>query len=136
MCGLEYDPLPGYRDCMSSFAGILEQVARPVQSRALWRAMFAMIISAALALSLMQMPCCDGFAAESSVAVENIDLGPQNPSHVPAGHCDHCLVHVAFPQFVNPIEVRIEFGSAATTLPNDAAPASVAGLPLFKPPRA
>jgi hypothetical protein len=123
---------------MQALVPAMNRIARLVTSRAAWRAVFALTISAALMLSLMQMPCCDSVLAEGPVTVTDIaaDLGHQKSSHVPAGHCDHCLVHVAFEPFVSPAEGRVEFASAAPTLPNDAAPASVAGLPLFKPPRA
>ena len=130
---------------MQAVLAAMNRIARPVTSQAGWRAVFALTISAALVFSLMQMPCCDDVLAEGPATVADIAADPghqntshshQKSSHVPAGHCDHCLVHVAFEPFVSLAEGRVEFASVAPTLPNDAAPASVAGLPLFKPPRA
>ncbi len=109
-----------------------------------WRAAFVVTLSVALVLSLVRVPCCDG-AADDGVAIEWVAAanpadaanGPQpSPAHLPAGQCDHCLAHVAFQPFANLAESRVEFASVTVALPNDAAPLSIAGLPLFKPPRA
>jgi hypothetical protein len=124
---------------MQTLVATMNRFTHQAMSRMAWRTVFAVVMSVALVLSLMQMPCCDGLLAEGPAAIENIaaDAGQQKPSHHgPAVHCDHCLVHVAFAPFVTLAEGRIEFASIALTLPNDAAPVSVAGLPLFKPPRA
>ena len=109
-----------------------------------------MTVMLVLVVSLMQLPCCEVFASEASVAaattVSGVDaadvivkqaaeLPAQKSSHTPATHCDHCLAHVAFQPFFTAVASRVDFISIAVALPNDAAPAGVAGLPLFKPPR-
>jgi len=131
---------------------IWRRLSRP----AAWRTAFAVAISAALVVSLVRMPCCDGLTAEGAVTVAAFavtDAGtgivdvaeavadaavdwPAQSSHGPIAHCDHCLVHVSFEPFANGPYGLIEFTTTSVTLPNDAAPAGVAGPPLFEPPRA
>lgn len=137
LADLEIPPLPGYPVPMRSLFARLSSKVRLIA----WRAVFAVAISAALVLSLTQMPCGDSMLADGPATIETAlsDAGTsphQTPSHQRAAHCDHCLVHVAFQPFATLAEGRVEFASVKVTLPNDAAPVSVAGLPLFKPPRA
>lgn len=93
-----------------------------------------------LLLSLFHCANCDiAFAdPDSATIVANLDTtashdGPSE-QQLPA-HSGHCLSHVA----AQPLAVTLiptELGHQAFTIGCEQSPASLAGLPLFKPPRA
>jgi hypothetical protein len=93
-----------------------------------------------LLLSLFHCANCDlAFAgADSATIASNLDTTPSHDGpgeqQLPA-HSGHCLSHVAAQSSAIPL-IPMDLGYRAFAIGCDQSPASVAGLPLFKPPRA
>lgn len=97
------------------------------------------MLTIGLLLSLMRCACCDlPFANDGPaivVAIPDPGLSPDLPEHPLPPHCGQCLSHITTPR------------AASAVWPADAMPAALsfeyvgplselAGLPLFRPPRA
>ena len=99
---------------------------------------FVLALTLGLLLSLIH--CAgDGFALASDTAAVTManDTGttPDLPDQLLPAHSGHCLSHVtaqAATQIASPADLPLPAPGFACS----AAPASLAGLPLFKPPRA
>ncbi len=99
---------------------------------------FVLLLTVGLLLSLLHCTGCGfAFAKTDAATISKIDPGsaPDTPEQQLPCHSGHCLSHVAAQ------------AAAAVTLPADLVlrtrafgreqfPAALAGLPLFKPPRA
>jgi hypothetical protein len=105
----------------------------------LGRLPLVVLLTIGLLVSLLH--CVDGafsFAKVDSV-VMTIPTGPGStpdvPEHLSPCHSGHCLSHVT----AQPVTVAIVPADHAVRLPASGRaqfPATIAGLPLFKPPRA
>jgi hypothetical protein len=97
------------------------------------------MLTIGLLLSLMHCACCDlPFANDGPaivVAIPDPGASPDLPEHRLQPHCAQCLSHITTPR------------AASAVWPADATPAAptfghvrplsgLAGLPLFRPPRA
>lgn len=106
--------------------------------RRLRRLPFVLALTLGLLLSLIH---CAGdgfaFAAGGPAAVTMDDHGaPQDlPDQQLPAHSGHCLSHVTA-QAVSSIGSPADLPRRAPAIARTEAPASIAGLPLFKPPRA
>lgn len=92
-----------------------------------------------LLASLIHCGSCDLAVAGSSPVVVAMDsdggASPDTPDHAPAFHCGHCLSHVTSePAFV--VQIPADISHHALRIGREQTLASLAGLPLFKPPRA
>lgn len=92
-----------------------------------------------LLLSLFHCASCDiAFAGSGSAAIAaNLDTSPSHdlPEQQLPGHSGHCLGHVtAQPTAVTPVPA--DLSHRPYMIGCEQSPASLARLPLFKPPRA
>lgn len=92
-----------------------------------------------LLASLIHCGSCDPAIAGSNTTVVAMDFDgttpPDTPDHKMPGHCGHCLNHVTGqPAFV--VSLPADLSHQAPPLGREQTLASLAGLPLFKPPRA
>ena len=106
--------------------------------RRLRRLPFVLALTLGLLLSLIH--CAgDGFAlaAGGSAAVTMNDHGasPDVPDQQLPAHSGHCLSHINA-QAMATISTPADLPRRAPAIARTEAPASIAGLPLFKPPRA
>jgi len=110
--------------------------------RAFWRVPMSVIAALAVLVSLLHYHCAVAGELNSTqitAAATALYTPPaDNSDHqspAQSGHCVHCLCHAGF-QFVALDSIPIQFSDTAYLLMASRAPGSVAGLPLFKPPRA
>ena len=106
--------------------------------RRLRRLPFVLALTFGLLLSLIH--CAgDGFAlaAHGATMVTTSDSGttPDLPDQLLPAHSGHCLSHVTA-QAMTLVASPAELPLPAPGFARSPAPASLAGLPLFKPPRA
>jgi len=92
-----------------------------------------------LLVSLIHCAGCEtAFAGNDSVIV-TIDHGstpsPDGPDNKMPAHCGHCLSHVTA-QPLSVVQIPTDVSHHAPPLGRDQMLTSLAGLPLFKPPRA
>lgn len=92
-----------------------------------------------LLASLIHCGSCDPAIAGSNTTVVAMDFDgtapPDTPDHKMPGHCGHCLNHVTGqPAFV--VSLPADMSHQAPPAGCEQTLASLAGLPLFKPPRA
>jgi hypothetical protein len=92
-----------------------------------------------LLASLIHCGSCDLAVAGSSSTVISMDSDgttpPDTPDHKMPVHCGHCLNHVTGqPTFV--VQLPADVSHHAPRIGREQTLASLAGLPLFKPPRA
>jgi hypothetical protein len=100
---------------------------------------FALLLIIGLLLSLIHCAGCgQTFASSNEPAmVMNIDDGsaPDTPEQQLPCHSGHCLSHVTAQQ-VAAMALPADLIPRAPSFGQEQYPASLAGLPLFKPPRA
>lgn len=100
---------------------------------------FVMLLTVGLLFSLIHCAGCEfDFAdADTSTVVLNLDYGsaPSTPEQQFPCHCGHCLSHVTV-QHVTPVTEPAGLITRAPSFGQQQSPATLAGLPLFKPPRA
>jgi hypothetical protein len=100
---------------------------------------FVVLLTVGLLLSLIHCAGCDlGFSSTSTTAVAtNIDRGPapDTPEQQLPCHSGHCLSH-ATAQLVAAAVTPADLIPRAPMFGQEQFPAALAGLPLFKPPRA
>jgi hypothetical protein len=98
-----------------------------------------LVLALTFGLLLSLMHCAgDGFAlaGSSSVAMTNDTGAPLDvPDQQLPAHSGHCLSHVTA-QAVTIVTSPADLPLRAPVFAGDQTPASLAGLPLFKPPRA
>ena len=98
-----------------------------------------LMLTLGLLLSLIHCAGCGiAFAAADSVAVMTAsDAGapPDLPDQQLPAHSGHCLSHVTA-QTSAAIDLPADLGPRAPAYGQQRLPAALAGLPLFKPPRA
>ena len=106
--------------------------------RRLRRLPFVLALTLGLLLSLIH--CAgDGFAfaagGPAAVTINDHGAAPDVPDQQLPAHSGHCLSHVTA-QAVSAISSPADLPRRAPAIAPTEAPASLAGLPLFKPPRA
>lgn len=106
--------------------------------RRLRRLPFVLALTLGLLLSLIH--CAgDGFAfADSSpaaIAMNHNGAPPDLPDQQLPAHSGHCLSHVTA-QAVTTVSSPADLPQRTPAIARTEAPAALAGLPLFKPPRA
>ena len=119
------------------------QVSETVTGAKNWsrlrRLPFVLLLTVGLLLSLIQCTGCDlGFARANSTSVAmNLDQGsaPDTPEQQLPCHSGHCLSHVTA-QHVAAVVTPADLIPRAPSFGQEQSPRSLAGLPLFKPPRA
>ena len=105
----------------------------------LGRLPFVLLLTVGLLLSLIHCAGCDlpfTNAANSTVAA-NIDQGstPNIPEQQLPCHSGHCLSHVTA-QHISAVALPADMILRTPSFGQQQSPATLAGLPLFKPPRA
>ncbi len=92
-----------------------------------------------LLASLIHCANCEPALADSGSTVVAMDFDgttpPDAPDHKTPVHCGHCLSHVTG-QATFVVQIPAEVSHQATPIGREQTPASLAGLPVFKPPRA
>lgn len=100
---------------------------------------FVLLLTLGLLLSLIHCAGCElNFAKADAVTVAiNLEHGtaPDMPEQQLPCHSGHCLSHVTA-QTVASDALPASFGPGAPSFGREQFPAALAGLPLFKPPRA
>jgi hypothetical protein len=100
---------------------------------------FVLLLTVGLLVSLIHCAGCDlGFSGTNTTAVAmNLDRGPapDTPEQQLPCHSGHCLSHVTA-QHVAAIVTPADLIPRAPSFGQEQFPATLAGLPLFKPPRA
>jgi hypothetical protein len=137
MRGLEIDRRESFTDkTMTQFGSMTSN--QQIGSR-LGRLPLIVLLTVGLLLSLLH--CTDSafsFTKVDSVVVTmNTEQGspPDMPEHLSPCHSGHCLSHVT----AQPVTATLIPADQAVRLPalgREQFPATIAGLPLFKPPRA
>lgn len=99
---------------------------------------FVLMLTIGLLLSLIHCAGCGlAFASADTPAVTmSNDAGspPDMPDQQLPAHCGHCLSHVTAQVFAT-IDVAVDLIPHLLVFGQEQSPASLAGLPLFKPPR-
>ena len=107
--------------------------------RRLGRLPFVLLLTVGLLLSLIHCAGCGpAFAGTgSAVVMTNSDWGsaPDTPEQQLPCHSGHCLSHVAA-QAATVVELPADLIPRTLAFGREQSPAALAGLPLFKPPRA
>jgi hypothetical protein len=92
-----------------------------------------------LLASLIHCANCEPALAGSNATVVAMDFDgttpPDAPDHKMPMHCGHCLSHVTG-QTTFVVQIPADVSHHAPPLGREQTLASLAGLPLFKPPRA
>jgi hypothetical protein len=105
----------------------------------LGRLPFVLVLTVGLLLSLLHCTGCGlAFAkTDAATVMTNIDSGsaPDTPEQQLPCHSGHCLSHVAA-QAVAAATLPADLVLHALAVGREQFPAALAGLPLFKPPRA
>jgi hypothetical protein len=99
---------------------------------------FVLLLTVGLLLSLLHCTGCGfAFAKTDAATISKIDSGsaPDTPEQQLPCHSGHCLSHVAA-QAAATVTLPTEPVLRARTFGREQFPAALAGLPLFKPPRA
>jgi hypothetical protein len=116
-----------------------ESVAGATTGSRLGRLPFVLLLTVGLLLSLIHCTGCGlGFtSANATAVVMNLDQGsaPDTPEQQLPCHSGHCLSHVAA-QHVATVVTPAGLIPHAPSFGQQQSPRSLAGLPLFKPPRA
>jgi hypothetical protein len=105
----------------------------------LGRLPFVLLLTVSLLVSLMHCAGCDlGFiSAKPTTVAMDIDQGPtqDTPEQQLLCHSGHCLSHVTV-QHVAAVLTPADLISRSPSFGQEQTPPALAGLPLFKPPRA
>lgn len=115
--------------------------ARPSTGRSGQRRRLSLVLALMIGLlaSLIHCGSCDPVIVGSNTAVVAMDFDgtspPDAPDHKMPFHCGHCLSHVTGqPTFV--VQLPADVSHHVPRIGREQTLASLAGLPLFKPPRA
>ena len=118
---------------------LAENMTREDLGSRIARLPFVLLLTLGLLFSLIHCAGCEfDFAnAGPSTVILNLDQSsvPNTPEQQFPCHCGHCLSHVTFQHFAA-ITVPAGLIPRAPSFGQQQSPASLAGLPLFKPPRA
>ena len=105
----------------------------------LGRLPFVLLLTVGLLVSLIHCAGCDlGFTSANATAIAmNLDQGsaPDTPEQQLPCHSGHCLSHVNA-QLAAAVVTPAGLIPRAPSFGQEQSPRSLAGLPLFKPPRA
>jgi hypothetical protein len=105
----------------------------------LGRLPFVLLLTVGLLLSLLHCTGCGPafVKTDAAVVITNLDSGavPDTPEQQLPCHSGHCLSHVAA-QAVAVVTLPADLVLRALVVGREQSPAALAGLPLFKPPRA
>jgi hypothetical protein len=105
----------------------------------LGRLPFVLLLTVGLLLSLLHCAGCGPAFAKTDAAtvITNIDSGsaPDTPEQQLPCHSGHCLSHAAA-QAVAVVTLPADLVLRTPAVSREQFPAALAGLPLFKPPRA
>jgi hypothetical protein len=105
----------------------------------LGRLPFVLLLTVGLLLSLLHCTGCGlAFAkTDAATAITNVDSGsaPETPEQQLPCHSGHCLSHFAA-QAVAVVTLPADLVLRKPAFGREQFPAALAGLPLFKPPRA
>jgi len=105
----------------------------------LGRLPFVLLLTVGLLLSLLHCTGCGLAFAKNGAAtvITNIDSGaaPDTPEQQLPCHSGHCLSHVTA-QAAAVVTLPADLGLRKLAFGEEQSPAVLAGLPLFKPPRA
>jgi len=119
----------------------LQLNASPGSGRNGRRPRLSLVLALMLGLlaSLIHCGSCDLAFAGSNTTVIAMDLDGSTPPDTPdqkmPAHCGHCLNHVTGqPTFA--VSLPADISHQAPRIGREQTPPSLAGLPLFKPPRA
>jgi hypothetical protein len=100
---------------------------------------FVLLLTVGLLVSLIHCAGCDlGFSSTNTPAVAmNLDGGPapDTPEQQLPCHSGHCLSHVTA-QYLAAVVAPADLIPRAPSFGQEQSPPALAGLPLFKPPRA
>jgi hypothetical protein len=98
---------------------------------------FVLLLTFGLLVSLIHCAGCDvAFASNgSAIALSSPTGAPDTPEQALPCHSGHCLSHVNA-QAAAAVSVPADHAPRAPLFFEQQSPASLAGLPLFKPPRA
>jgi hypothetical protein len=100
-----------------------------------------LVVLVTIGLLLSLLHCTDSAFSlaktDSVVMTMNTEQGspPDMPEHLSPCHSGHCLSHVTAQNLAGPL-VPMDQVLRLPALGRDQIPAAIAGLPLFKPPRA
>jgi len=115
------------------------KVRMPAMGNRISRLPFVLLLTVGLLLSLLHCAGCGlAFAnADSTAVAMNIDPGsaPDTPEQQLPCHSGHCLSHVTA-QHVAVVAMPADRVVRPLAFGREQFPAALAGLPLFKPPRA
>jgi hypothetical protein len=116
-----------------------DMTVQPEPGSRLGRLPFVLLLTVGLLLSLLNCTGCGLAFAKTGAAtvMTNIDSGsaPDTPEQQLPCHSGHCLSHVAA-QAVAVVTLPADLGLRTLAFGREQSPAALAGLPLFKPPRA
>ena len=129
--------------CSRASTGSTMQVSVTVSAATtgsrLRRLPFVLLLTVGLMVSLIHCGGCDlGFTGTNTTAVAlNLDQGsaPDTPEQQLPCHSGHCLSHVTA-QHVAAVVTPADLIPRAPSFGQEQSPPALAGLPLFKPPRA
>jgi hypothetical protein len=116
-----------------------EHIAEASTGSRFGRLPFVLLLTFGLLFSLMHCAGCDlAFAnADDPTVAINFDHGsaPNVPEQQLPCHSGHCLSHVTA-QHIAAVALPADMIPRAPSFGQQQSPATLAGLPLFKPPRA
>jgi len=107
--------------------------------RRMARLPLVLLLTVGLLISLIHCASCgiDIAQADSATVLSNLDYsaGPDTPEQQLPCHSGHCLSHVTV-QAITMVAMPADLVLQALDFWSEQFPASIAGLSLFKPPRA
>lgn len=117
----------------------VETFSRSAIGSRLTRLPLVLLLAFGLLLSLIHCAGCElNFASAAAPMVTAVDYrgsAPNAPDQALPCHSGHCLAHVA-PQLPAAVAVPGDLPPRSFVSRQELFPTSLAGLPLFKPPRA
>jgi hypothetical protein len=117
----------------------LETLSSPAIGSRLIRLPLVLLLGLGLLLSLIHCAGCElnfpSAAAPMATVSDHRGSAPDAPEQALACHNGHCLSHVA-PQLPTAVALPADLLPRPLALSHELFPTALAGLPLFKPPRA
>ena len=117
----------------------VETLRSPAIGSRLIRLPLVLLLTFGLLLSLIHCAGCEPNLASAGAPLVTVSdpqgSAPDAPEQALPCHSGHCLSHVA-PQLPTVVALPADLLPRALVLRQDQVPTEVAGLPLFKPPRA
>lgn len=100
---------------------------------------FVLAVMLGLVMSLVQsLDCCAALAGNGTgvaAITASGDTSPDGPDHQMPAHACHCLCHITT-QTAATLSLPADLPARAPIFARQQNPVALAGLPLFKPPRA